>query len=215
MFPLAAVIAGSAGEISACLFGASFQETGRFLPALIFGAAATLPLTVALTALIADGKPRMTVALTGPLVPLALLGHMLIIPRYGPLGASAVTAFVGFIGMLTVLGLVFLAGGFVIYLFEEWADQGFEFILLGLAALAGFSWLVFRGPVGKAMGSILEGGTGGEDAMLASRVADLEDRLQELSLETQRFLEIEERLEFTERLLAQHTDPARRVGDGQ
>jgi hypothetical protein len=32
-----------------------------------------------------------------------------------------------------------------------------------------------------------------------------------VSLETQRFLEIEERLEFTERLLAQHTDPARRL----
>lgn len=106
MFPFAAVIAGAAGEISACLFGASFQETGRFLPALIFGAAATLPLTVALTVVIADGKPRMTVALTGPLVPLALLGHMLIIPRYGPLGASAVTALAGFMGML--MGLVTL-----------------------------------------------------------------------------------------------------------
>jgi hypothetical protein len=70
---------------------------------------------------------------------------------------------------------------------------------------------MLRGPVGKALASMLEGGSGGEDHVLASRVADLEDRLQEVSLETQRFLEIEERLEFTERLLAQHTDPARRL----
>lgn len=104
LFPLAAVIAGSAGEIAACLFGASFQGTGRFLPALIFGAAATLPLSVALTVLIADGKPRMTYVLTGPLVPLALLGHVVVIPRYGPFGASLVTASVAFIGM--VIGLV-------------------------------------------------------------------------------------------------------------
>lgn len=119
-----------------------------------------------------------------------------------------------FLGMTLVLSLVMLAGVFVIYLLEEASGGGFEFLLLGLAALGGFSWLIFRGPVGKALASMLEGASGAEDQMLASRVADLEDRLQEVSLETQRFLEIEERLEFTERLLAQHTDPARRVGDG-
>jgi O-antigen/teichoic acid export membrane protein len=63
-----------------------------------------LPLSVALTVLIADGKPRMTYVLTGPLVPLALLGHVIVIPRYGPFGASLVTASVAFIGM--VIGLV-------------------------------------------------------------------------------------------------------------
>jgi hypothetical protein len=113
--------------------------------------------------------------------------------------------------MAMVLGLVVLAGGFMIYLIEEGSSDGFEFMVLGLAALGGFGWLIFRGPVGKALASMLDGGSGAEDQMLASRVADLEDRLQEVSLETQRFLEIEERLEFTERLLAQHTDPARRL----
>jgi hypothetical protein len=116
-----------------------------------------------------------------------------------------------FLGMTLVMFLVVMAGGFLIYVLEDLARRGSEVALLGLAGLAGMSWLVFRGPVGKALASMLEGSSGGEDPMLASRVADLEDRLQELSLETQRFLEIEERLEFTERLLAQHTDPARRL----
>lgn len=116
-----------------------------------------------------------------------------------------------FVGMTLVLGLVFLAGVFMVYLLEEAASQGFEFVMVGLLALAGFSGLLLLGPVGKALGGMLEGGSSNEDMMLASRVADLEDRLQEVSLETQRFLEIEERLEFTERLLAQHTDPARRL----
>ncbi len=115
------------------------------------------------------------------------------------------------IGMTLVLGLVFLAGVFMVYLLEEAASEGFEFVMVGLLALAGFSGLLLLGPVGKALGSMLGGSSGSDDVMLASRVADLGDRLQEVSLETQRFMEIEERLEFTERLLAQHTDPARRV----
>jgi hypothetical protein len=116
-----------------------------------------------------------------------------------------------FLGMALVMFLVVMAGGFLVYVLDDLARRGSEVALLGLAGLAGMSWLVFRGPVGKALASMLEGGSGGEDHVLASRVADLEDRLQEVSLETQRFLEIEERLEFTERLLAQHTDPARRL----
>jgi hypothetical protein len=116
-----------------------------------------------------------------------------------------------FLGMALVMFLVVMAGGFLVYVLDDLARRGSEVALLGLAGLAGMSWLVFRGPVGKALASMLEGSSGGEDHVLASRVADLEDRLQEVSLETQRFLEIEERLEFTERLLAQHTDPARRL----
>lgn len=110
--------------------------------------------------------------------------------------------FARFVGMVLVLGLVFMAGGFMIYLFEEVANEGFELMLAGLGALGAMSWLIFRGPVGKGIASMLEGNEG-STAMLAGRVADLEDRLQEVTLETQRFLEIEERLDFTERLLAQ------------
>ncbi len=110
--------------------------------------------------------------------------------------------FARFVGMVLVLGLVFMAGGFMIYLFEEVANEGFELMLAGLGALGAMSWLIFRGPVGKGIASMLEGNEG-STAMLTGRVADLEDRLQEVTLETQRFLEIEERLDFTERLLAQ------------
>ncbi|MCA9767984.1 MAG: hypothetical protein KC485_04110, partial [Gemmatimonadetes bacterium] len=50
---------------------------------------------------------------------------------------------------------------------------------------------------------MLEGGSSAEDPMLGVRLADVEDRLQEVSLETQRMMELEDRLEFAERLLAQ------------
>lgn len=111
-----------------------------------------------------------------------------------------------FIAMVMVLTLVMMAGGFLIYLLDDAANEGFELVLAGFLALGGLSWLIFRGPVGKAMANMLEGGAGA-DPMLAAQVAELEDRLSEVSLETQRLMEIEDRLDFTERLLAQHTDP--------
>lgn len=112
-----------------------------------------------------------------------------------------------FIAMVMVLTLVMMAGAFLIYLLDDAANEGFELVLAGFLALGGLSWLIFRGPVGKAMANMLEGGAG-TDPMLAAQVAELEDRLSEVSLETQRLMEIEDRLDFTERLLAQHTDPA-------
>jgi hypothetical protein len=46
-------------------------------------------------------------------------------------------------------------------------------------------------------------------------VAELEDRLHELSLETQRLMEIEDRLEFAERMIAEQASRKMEVGDGR
>lgn len=50
--------------------------------------------------MIAAGKPGWTFALTGPLLLLAGLGHFLLIPRFGAVGASAVTATCAWVGAL-------------------------------------------------------------------------------------------------------------------
>ncbi len=113
------------------------------------------------------------------------------------------------IGMAMVLTMLLMAGVFMVFLLDEVARQGMEMVVAGLAGLGAVSWILFRGPVGKALASMLEGGTPESDPMLGARLADVEDRLQEISLETQRLMEIEDRLDFTERLLAQHTDPGR------
>ncbi|HWA14888.1 MAG TPA: hypothetical protein VG817_00545 [Gemmatimonadales bacterium] len=47
------------------------------------------------------------------------------------------------------------------------------------------------------------------------RLAYLEDRLAELEQVQGRVMELEDRLDFTERLLAQHRDAAARIGPGQ
>ncbi len=112
------------------------------------------------------------------------------------------------IGMVMVLGLILMAGTFLVVLLDEISRQGDAMVGAGLIGLIAMSWLVFRGPVGKAIAGLLEDGRE-HDPMLGVRLADVEDRLQEISLETQRLMEIEDRLDFTERLLAQHTDPGR------
>ena len=61
----------------------------------------------------AAGKPAWTSALTAPLVPLAVAGHLLLIPRFGPLGAASVTtllsglgAVVGFLAVHRLWGVL-------------------------------------------------------------------------------------------------------------
>lgn len=123
---------------------------------------------------------------------------------------------------LMAMGLVlFLAFGsmlFMAYLIDEAARKGFEFLIVGLFGLVGMGFLLFMGPVGKAIAGMLEGSS--VDGLSASRMAELESRLAELehrgltSGEVEqayaRIAEVEERLEFTERLLAQP-----RIGEGR
>ncbi len=115
------------------------------------------------------------------------------------------------LGMGMVLFLVMLSGLYMVFLLDEVSRRGTEFVLAGLLGLVAVAWVLFRGPVGKAIAGMLEGHEAEHDPMVGARLAEVEDRLQEISLETQRLMEIEDRLDFTERLLAQHTDPGRLV----
>lgn len=88
-------------------------------------------------------------------------------------------------------------------------------VIAGLVGLGGMGWILLRGPVGKAIAGMLEGGGAEADMMVNGRVAELEDRLHELSLETQRLMEIEDRLEFAERMIAEQASRKMEVGDGR
>ncbi len=73
--------------------------------------------------------------------------------------------------------------------------------------------LIFRGPLGKAIARRIEG-TAGEGSALTQQVADLEHRLAELEQERIRMGELEERLDFAERLLSQGQREADRIPRG-
>jgi hypothetical protein len=86
-----------------------------------------------------------------------------------------------------------------------------------LAPLIGFSILftltalviILRGPIGRALARRLEGQAGVVD----ERLVEVERRLQELEAREHRVGELEDRLDFAERLLAQR-DEARLPGSG-
>jgi hypothetical protein len=70
------------------------------------------------------------------------------------------------------------------------------FLVVGVASV-----LIFRGPIGRAIGRRIEG-TSAADPALVARVAELEHRLGEMEQERARVAELEERVDFAERLLA-------------
>jgi hypothetical protein len=75
-------------------------------------------------------------------------------------------------------------------------------LTLALFATVG-SILTLRGPVGRALARRIEGKVG-DPAQLEARIAELEDRVHQGELDR---AQLEERLDFTERMLLQHRDP--------
>jgi hypothetical protein len=80
-------------------------------------------------------------------------------------------------------------------------------VLMGIAVMLGLTaTAVLRGPLGKALARRLEGPPALPD-MSAQQLEDLQVRLADLEVQVGRMHELEERLDFTERLLAQGRDP--------
>lgn len=80
--------------------------------------------------------------------------------------------------------------------------------LAALLVVATSVVLVLRGPLGRALARRIEGSRSPDhDAIL--RLEEVEARLQALELTQERMLELEERLDFAERLLAREKDPLR------
>lgn len=81
------------------------------------------------------------------------------------------------------------------------SDALAPFILVMTLALGGIGVLLARGPLGRALARRLAG-TRDKSDELAARVVELEQRLAEADLDRQRMAELEERMDFAERLLA-------------
>lgn len=106
-----------------------------------------------------------------------------------------------FWGVVLTLGLTAAALIFLIGMMEE--SRGFNNPTPVFAALVGggIFFGLFRGPIGKAIAKMLDG-AGASDEHTVLRIEQLEDRVAELGIDQQRMAELEERLDFAERLLA-------------
>jgi O-antigen/teichoic acid export membrane protein len=95
---LTLLAAGAAPGLIALLFGARYAAAAPLFALLIVGAGGSLLTALASAVLVGAGKLPWTVKLTAPLLLLAALGHMVLVPRYGALGAAIVTASTALIG---------------------------------------------------------------------------------------------------------------------
>jgi O-antigen/teichoic acid export membrane protein len=101
--PFAAMVAGSAGEIAALVYGAPFLPAGRLLSWLILAAIGLHGIHISNAVLVAHNRPWWTFFLAGPMIPIALAGHLLLIPWIGGEGAAIVTTATALTGMLAGL----------------------------------------------------------------------------------------------------------------
>jgi O-antigen/teichoic acid export membrane protein len=103
LFPFAGVAAGASTGLATLVFGARFVATGPLLSVLIFGAIAVVMISVASVLLTATGKAAWAMIVALPIVPLAVVSHLLVIPRYGASGAAVVTLVVASVGAVLAL----------------------------------------------------------------------------------------------------------------
>lgn len=107
LLPFAGMAASAAPEIVGLIYGSLFLPAELLVALLTFAALALMMISVATAILTAAGRPGWTFALTGPLVPLAVVGHLLLIPRLGAIGASLVTTAVASLGALAAVLAVY------------------------------------------------------------------------------------------------------------
>jgi O-antigen/teichoic acid export membrane protein len=107
MLPCAAMTSGEAGGIINLFFGSQYKDAAPILALLIFGAFGQLMISVSTVILIAADKPNWTFTLIAPLLPLAVIGHWLYIPRMKAVGAATVTTVLAFFGVMLTLIAVY------------------------------------------------------------------------------------------------------------
>lgn len=107
LLPFAGLSAGAAPEIVRFVFGAAFLPAAPLLALLMFGAIALAMISVTTAILTAAGKPNWTLALTAPLVPLAIAGDWIAIPRLGAVGAAGVTVAVATSGAVAAVLVIY------------------------------------------------------------------------------------------------------------
>lgn len=139
LIPVAAIIAGAAPEIVGVVFGTAFMPAGPLLALLIVGAVANVMLMVSLTIMTAAGFPARTVMFTAPLVPLALGGHLLLIPRLGEQGAALVTVGVSLFGASVAVASVYA-------LWKVWPPVGTVLRSLAIGLVVGVTSLLWPTP---------------------------------------------------------------------
>jgi len=130
LLPFAGIVAGSSQEIVELLFGSSFSRAGPVLSLLIVGGVALVMFSVATAILTAAGRPGVIVAVAATMVPVAAVGHLFAIPRWGMIGAALVTS------ACTALGAVWA----VLAVHRHWCVPAPAWTLLRSGLICGLTY---------------------------------------------------------------------------
>lgn len=138
LLPFAGMTAGASTEIVGSIFGASFLAGAPLLSLLIFGALGIVMISTNTAILTSAGKPGWTIALAGPLLPLAMIGYLILIPKWGAVGAALVAMLFAGLGALASMLAVYR----VWKILPPAATLGRSVLICGLAYVLASLWPV-------------------------------------------------------------------------
>lgn len=98
--PFVGLLTGAAGELVLLLFGEAYLAAAPLFSVLLLATIGTVMLAVTSAVLVASDRPRWTAVITVPLPVVALLGHWLLVPEFGSMGAAVTTAGVAWLGAI-------------------------------------------------------------------------------------------------------------------
>lgn len=107
LMPLAPVFGACGGELAAIAFGRPFASAGPLTGWLVAGYIGLALCSASASILASQGRHGMTALLSVPATACAAVLHLIVIPRYGPVGAAVVTATVGLGSGLVAAAVVF------------------------------------------------------------------------------------------------------------
>lgn len=132
MLPFVALLAGISSELMALIYGADFRQAGPILALLGFAVSGLVIINIAKAVCIAFEKPAWTFYLSGPMVPIGFIGHLVLTARFGGVGAALVTAAVAWMG----------AGAAMVTLDRIWHVRAPLFTVLRSIGFAGIVYAI-------------------------------------------------------------------------
>jgi len=105
--PFVAAAAGAAPEITEAVFGPQFLPASLLIGPLVGGALALVMLSIGSAIVTAAGRPQWVLPVALPLPFVALAAHLIVIPRWGSVGAAIVTLTTALIGAAVAMVQVY------------------------------------------------------------------------------------------------------------
>ena len=113
MLPLAGMLPAMSEELVVAMYGRQFAPAAPLFEIMNLGAIAMFVIAVSTSIMVAAGRPGWTGRIMGPLVLLQLVGNLLMIPRFGSIGAAWVTTGCAVAGCIACLVVVHRMWGVV------------------------------------------------------------------------------------------------------